>query len=260
MPEISPLETLLHRSDIWRASSVCDSHASESIGIPSGLRKLDKALHHRGWPSHGLTELLLETPGSGELRLLSPSLARLSQQPGLLVLVAPPYIPYAPGLFGYGIDVSRLLVVQLKTAADILWATEQALGSGACSSVLSWLPESGVTHKHLRKLQLAAQQSHGVSVLVRPSSAAHQASPAALRIAVTTHASQLQLDILKQRGGWAGQQVNLALPNLLARQQLPVGDLPVYNRRISIRQPASPGMQPLADLHAFGHNMPSVIH
>ena len=260
MSEISPLETLLYRSDIWRASSVSDSHASESIGIPSGLRKLDKALHHGGWPSHGLTELLFATPSSGELRLLGPSLARLSQRAGLVVLVAPPYTPYAPGLLGYGIDISRLLVIQLNTTADILWATEQALSSGACSSVLSWLPESGITHKHLRRLQLAAQQSHGVSVLLRSSSAACQASPAALRIAVTTHASQLQLDILKQRGGWAGQQVTLALPKLLARQQLPVGDLPVYNSRTKSRQPAAPGMQPLADLHAFGHNTSSVIH
>ncbi len=256
MPKVSPLETLLHRSDIWRASSV----PGAPVGIPSGLRQLDKALHHHGWPRHGLTELLFATPGSGELSLLAPSLARLSQQPGLLVLVAPPYIPYAPGLLGYGIDVSRLLVIQLEATTDILWATEQALGSGACGSVLSWLPETGITHKHLRRLQLAAQRNRGISVLLRPSSAARQPSPAALRITIAIHGGQLQLNILKQRGGWAGQNVSLALPERLTRQQLPASDLPVYNRRASPHRQLSPGMQPLADPHGLDQSKPSVIH
>ena len=242
MPDVS-LKKLLNRSDLWCAAN----KAAKNQSISTGVSQLDKALHQGGWPCYGLTEFLLEAPGCGELRLIAPALAHLSQRPGLLTLIAPPYIPYAPGLLAYGIDLSRILVIRTKSTAEILWATEQALRSGACSSVLSWLPDKAVRHHQIRKLQLAAQKMHGLAVLLRPRQIAQQHSPAALRIEVSLINHQYELNILKQRGGWGGQRIQLPLPKLLTQRQIPTNQLPVYNGRLSIAPTAPKSIQPLAD-------------
>jgi len=69
------LEKLLQNPRIWRGQSV----ATGWTGLPSGYPRLDEHLPGGGWPRHALTEVLLEHYGTGELKLLMPALARLSQ-------------------------------------------------------------------------------------------------------------------------------------------------------------------------------------
>jgi hypothetical protein len=61
---------------------------------------------------------------------------------GQLVLVAPPYLPFAPALQAAGIDAKRLCAVQPgRSAQDLAWACEQALHCRDVLAVLAWLPE-----------------------------------------------------------------------------------------------------------------------
>ena len=66
---------------------------------PPGQRPpaLDARLPGGGWPASGLCEVLQAAPGVGELALVWPALARLSQRDRPIVLVAPPS-PACPGL------------------------------------------------------------------------------------------------------------------------------------------------------------------
>lgn len=200
---------------LWRARAQGTDSAAPA-GLPTGYEALDRCLPGQGWPRQGLIELLCDQRGIGELRLLMPALARLcSPSPrrtsqreksavpgrargGWIAWVSPPHVPYAPALAGWGLDVDRVLVVHAAGATE--WAMDQALRSEACSAVLGW--GNPRDPQALRRLQLAAEQSHSLAVLFRPLHAGLTPSPAVLRIALFGDAQQgLQARIVKSRGG-----------------------------------------------------------
>jgi cell division inhibitor SulA/protein ImuA len=198
--------------------------------VPSGFAELDAQLPGGGWPRGGLSELLFDTAGIGELRLLLPALRILSRQMRWIAWVNPPFIPYAPALSAAGIDISRILLIhprprhsmtqqrhqqqqqkqqqQKQKYKDALWALERASRSGTCSAVLAWLDEGQLTVPDTRRLQLAARQGNTLSCLFRPGSAAAHSSMAELRLAMrpladsTGAMSGAEVSICKRRGGW----------------------------------------------------------
>ncbi|MCW4455389.1 translesion DNA synthesis-associated protein ImuA [Flavobacterium sp. MXW15] len=195
MGAVVALDTLLHERRVWRGRPA----PLPASGQPSGHALLDAVLPSGGWPEAALTEVLQPADGVGELRLLWPSLARLSQAGERVVLVAPPYIPYAPAWQAAGIDLRQLQVVQAPQLRDALWASEQCLRSGSCGAVLCW-PQLA-DDRALRRLQVAAESGQTLGFACRPLQAARNPSPAALRIAIDVRPAQLR--VLKCRGGMA---------------------------------------------------------
>ena len=218
-----PLSKLLNRADIWRSSAPLQRQQ----GIASGYAALDQALHQGGWPIQAITELLYDPPTNGALQLLLPALRRLCRDGRRLVLIDPPYLPYAPALQAAGVAPQQLLLVRTSTIGDQLWAAEQTMRANIAGGMLCW-PVDNLETGQLRKLQLAAHSSHGLSLLLRTTQASRDTSPAALRIVLTNTQRGYRLEILKQRGGWAGQQVEIACPEVLCEEQVPVTGLPVY--------------------------------
>ena len=223
-PTNKKLSALLTRPDIWQGST----SPQRNHGLPTGYPALDKALHQGGWPVGAITELLCDHSGIGELQLLLPTLAQYARQKRNLIFVSPPYIPYAPALQDAGISPAQIVIVQTRSTIEQLWAVGQLLQSGAAGAVLTWLTHGPVNHHQLRKLQLAAQESHSLAVLFRPGITAAEASPAALRITVSPGQRGYQLHIIKQRGGWAGQIVDITRPDGLIQQHIRTADLPVH--------------------------------
>ena len=188
------LEQLLRNPRIWKAGQGVRRQQT----LPTGFTGLDAALSG-GWPVGQLVELLADPYGIGELRLLMPALAGLADK--WIVLIAPPYIPYAPAFAEHGLNMSRLLVVRCRRQVDTLWAIEQALHSHSCAALLAW--SDGADECALRRLQLAAE-AHGACLLVlfRPLRLRRQRSPAALRIQLSPGtAGALELRVFKNRGG-----------------------------------------------------------
>ncbi|MFQ5642172.1 MAG: translesion DNA synthesis-associated protein ImuA [Thiogranum sp.] len=197
------LDTLLQRPDVWRGGQV---NAAASV-VPSGFSELD-ALLAGGWPQGALTELVMPCQGIGALRLLTPALARLSQDDRWVCWVAPPHIPYAPALVSAGIDLSRVLLVHPKARQDGLWAVEQGLRSGNCGAVLAWptLDDDDV----LRRLQLAAEAGDAIGFLFRSRRCVRRPSAAALRLQLDPGTDgKLSVSVLKRRGGRAADTVHL---------------------------------------------------
>ena len=194
---------LRQRTDVWRSA---EHLPAARPTVATGCELLDRHLAG-GWPRGAITEVLCDDD-AGALRLLMPALASLSRRTYWLVLVSPPQIPYAPGFAACGVDLSRLLLVQPESWQERLWALEQALRSGASSAVLGW-PER-LTGGMLRRLQLAAETGDSSGFLLRPTSAAAQASAAALRLQVRQRGAQTEVDILKRRGGWPVRGLRLA--------------------------------------------------
>lgn len=206
------LPSLLSHPAIWRASRVHEAQAclQQNVhGIASGFSRLDRELPDGGWPHQGVLEMLLPHDGLGELGLLAPALARLSQQNRWLVWIAPPWIPYAPALERQGVNLQQVLLVQPSNLRDCLWSMEQCLSSGACSAVLGW--PGAVQPLHVKRLHLAAQHGQCMGVLMREQRYSQSPSPAPLRIEVgpvmTQGSSQMQcnLRLIKRRGRWASE-------------------------------------------------------
>lgn len=208
MPHREHIDRLLDDPRIWQLGRGAAAHIR---GIPSGWPALDEALGG-GWPIGQLTELLPDVQGIGEFRLLMPAITALSSglgddssgvcgEPGWVMLVAPPHIPYAPAFEAHGFDLSRLLVVRARRRMDALWAMEQALRSGTCAAVMAWSAVSD--DRALRRLQLAAEEGDCWAVLFRPPGMQQAASPAALRVRLSRVAGdrELTLHILRQRHG-----------------------------------------------------------
>jgi protein ImuA len=72
------------------------------------------------------------------------------------------------------------------------------LHSAACGAVLVWPTEA--KYAALRRLQLAAERGHAMTMLFRPPHAAKEPSPAVLRLGLHTAAGGLAVQILKRRG------------------------------------------------------------
>ncbi|MBA4742024.1 MAG: translesion DNA synthesis-associated protein ImuA [Azoarcus sp.] len=199
---------------VWRADRLA---RGTTPGEPTGFAALDHELPGGGWPREGIVELLVATPGIGEIELLLPLLARAGVD-RLVVWVAPPRLPYAPALAHRSVPLERMPVVVAQDAAAAIWATRQALASGACHAVLAWIER--IDMAALRRLQLAAEDSATPLFLYRPPQAARQPSPAVLRLALAGHRAGLHVDILKRRGPPATEPLTLPLTR-------PVGD-PVH--------------------------------
>ena len=193
MGVVVAIDALLQPQRVWRGRLAAAAAGAQ----PTGHAGLDAVLPSGGWPEAALSELLIPADGVGELQLLWPTLARLSQAGEHIVLVAPPYLPFAPAWRQAGVDLGRLQVVRAGTSRDALWATEQCLRSGSCGAVLCW--PLGADDRALRRLQVAAASGRTLAFATRSLAVAIHPSPAALRIAID--AAPAQWRVLKCRGG-----------------------------------------------------------
>lgn len=249
------------RGTLWQADQLS---TPDRPGEPSGHAMLDAELPGGGWPRGALTELLLDSPGHGELRLLAPLLARVSQGGQSVVCIDPPCRPHGPALAGWGLDLGRVLWVHGQDPLDAFWAADQAL-TARCGIVLCWSTETsrprpgasapqgrarsptGTHETALRRLHLKAQDSEGLLFLIRPTGAATRSSPAPLRVhcqpwpGVPTH---LAVHLLKRRGPVMPQPLRLdtrawlseALLQRLDRQQA-TATSPLFPPRTAIASP-----------------------
>ncbi|MEX2239476.1 MAG: translesion DNA synthesis-associated protein ImuA [Burkholderiales bacterium] len=201
------LEAVLRRHPVWRGGSVAQSQVRAE---PSGHAGLDRELPGGGWPAGALTEILCASHGIGELQLVLPALAALSQAGGRIAWLAPPHLPYAPALAAAGLRLELLTVVRAPGRRDALWAAEQVLRAGACRALLMWLPRSG--YGELRRLALAAEAGAAITLLFRPLLAAQEASPAPLRLALVPDGGQLAVRVLKRRGAQLAAPLQIPIP------------------------------------------------
>lgn len=212
---------------VWRADQM---GSSRSVTTASDFQALDRELPNGGWPASVLIELLLEQPGVGELRLLAPTLARITQAGKTVILLAPPHLPFAAALAELGIDLKKVILIEADKPTDRIWAVEQALKSASFGALLCWLPQARADH--LRRLQLAAAGGEGLSFVFRPLAERQQSSPAPLRIVCKpAPAGRLSVEIIKRRGPVHLQAIMLplAIPHPLVKPLERAMTRPAFN-------------------------------
>ncbi|SDK48906.1 translesion DNA synthesis-associated protein ImuA [Pseudomonas indica] len=194
MSSVLALNSLLDARRVWRGQVSFSPSAAQSTGHAG----LDATLPGGGWPDSALSEILVAAAGIGELRLLWPTLARLTAAGERVVLVGPPHLPYPQAWLAAGVDLRQLVIVHAQER-DALWAAEQCLRSGSCGAVLCWPQQAD--DRALRRLQVAAESGQTLAFAYRPLEEAINPSPAALRLALETRPAQIR--VLKCRGGLA---------------------------------------------------------
>jgi hypothetical protein len=179
---------------LWRGKQL--SHHVHTLS--TGHTDLDMALPGNGWPVGAVTELVNDTAGCGELSLLLPVLAQLSQEGHRIVMVDPPWIPYPSALHGRGLALEKLLLIRTQSRSESLWACEQIVRGMPGGALLAW-PDD-LSFGELRRLQLAAKSTQKTIFLFRKHNAASASSPAALRLQLRPDDGDLQIRVLKCRG------------------------------------------------------------
>ena len=182
---------------LWKASTDLQGNDSQNTGLDTGFDKLNNLLKTKGWPKSSLIEIQVDEWGQGELQLLLPVMAALSQQQQQLAWIAPPYIPYAPALQAAGIDLDYLLIIEHSDPGDVAWAAEKCLRHASAAMVLFCLPMSDA--RHIRRLQVAADTGGNFGVLLHCGQT--RQTPVALRLKVNYVSQGLRVQVLKSRFG-----------------------------------------------------------
>jgi len=194
---------------LWRGKQI--SHHLHTLS--TGHAGLDEVLPGNGWPVGAVTELVNGTAGCGELSLLLPALARLSQEDHWITMVDPPWIPYPSALHGRGLAVEKLLLIRTQNRSESLWVCEQVVRGIPGGAMLAW-PDV-LSFSELRRLQLAAKSTHKTVFLFRGRNAATASSPAVLRLQLTPDDGDLQVRVLKCRGQRPVSGIRIRRPQLL---------------------------------------------
>ena len=209
------LNDILIRADVWRGAL----GGAEVPALSSGFAALDAELPGGGWPRGALTELLTDEAGAGECALLMPVLNTQRAEARWSVLIAPPHGLHAPAWAAQGVDCSRLAIVAPQGRRDLLWATEQALSSGAAGMVVCWAKQ--LDPAQVRRLQVAVAGSGALAFLFRPLRAWTEASAAPLRLLLSSgQRGELCVNLLKRRGPPCGRTLHLKVPRPLAWREV----------------------------------------
>jgi len=216
MPQ--PLDQVIASGQVWQGHN-SHEYTSPRPVISSGFTALNQALPAGGWQAGQVCEIYGANgpqSGCGEVSLILPALAQLSQQPRWILWVCSPHasrhrlLPQAVTLQQAGIDIRRVLLVHPKDEQQAMWSMEEGLKSGHCNAVLGW---PGQLHKaHIRRLQLAASQHQSYCWLWPQTNFDPSGSPAALRLGVQRlSASEIEVECYKRRGLWPAQPFTLTL-------------------------------------------------
>ena len=203
------LEQLLNRTDIWRGDSRL---FLPKIALDSGYADINASLVNSGWPTRSLVEVCQKGFQQQELILFAPV---LKAGTGYIVLLNPPTLPFCQALIQAGINLERIIVVQVGNKADFLASFVELARTESCEVLLAWQQHQSFTYTDLRKCSLAANEGAALCVLFRPDSAQLQSSPAVLRIATEIRPTDIQIRIFKQKGVLQQRQseaIKLPLP------------------------------------------------
>jgi hypothetical protein len=86
---------------------------------------------------------------------------------------------YPPAAAAWGIPLADMILLRPANARDEAWALDQAIRSPAVAAVLAW--PTRLDGRAFRRLQLAAESSGAIGILVRPASARREPTWADVR-------------------------------------------------------------------------------
>lgn len=187
------IDLLQSKRLIWQGSQ-----QRETVSyVSSCYTNLDQKLGG-GFPTSGVVEIISEI-GIGELRFITPYIKK-NQQQGLTVFINPPSTLCAEYFAQQGVSLNTIVSITTKTKTEALWAAEQCLKSGSCSSVMLWQPLLEV--HQVKRLQLASETGHCLFFSFSNNKHQQFGLPITLSLRLDAQDTGLCVHIDKRKGGW----------------------------------------------------------
>jgi len=175
-----------------------------STAHSTGCAALDALLPAGGVRPGSLVEWVGEglASGAGTLSLVVAREVCPQGQP--IVLIDPRRQIYPAALAALGWDLARVVMIRPNCERETLWACEEALRCEAVGVVWAQLDDCSGTP--FRRLRLAAEQSSGMGLLLRPEKSLQQPSWAEARLVVQPQPSldeslRLRVEVVYRQGG-----------------------------------------------------------
>ncbi|PWI34984.1 translesion DNA synthesis-associated protein ImuA [Vibrio albus] len=194
------IELLQQQHLLWPGSQ----QQSSASTISSGYPELDKQLGG-GFPARGVTEICTPT-AIGELRLLTPCLHKAGHK-RLTAFINPPGYLNSDYLQAHGLDLDNVLFMRPRKETQALWAAEQCLKSGCCSSVLLWSPTLEI--HQAKRLQVASEAGNALHFYFHTRKTHSLTLPVSLTLTFTPEKQGLHISIAKRKGGWIQSELML---------------------------------------------------
>ena len=196
------IDFLQHQNLVWQGTDNAPLSQCVSEKHSTGYEALDNHLDG-GFPFPGVVDMQSET-GIGELQLLLPFIRSRTR---LCVMINPPANVNAHALIHQNISTELIWGVTTSDPIEALWAAEQCLKSGVCSSVLLWHQE--VQIHQVKRLLLSAQTGQSMCCLLRHSMVQGGALPVSLSMQLLPSSTGLNIKVNKLKGGWAKPNITL---------------------------------------------------
>ena len=168
---------------------------------------LDQALPARGIERGSLVEWLGAGSGSGATSLALIAAREAQRDGGTVVVVDRSATFYPVAAAGWGLSLASMILLRPASDRDAEWALDQALRCAHVAAAIAW-PQR-LDGRAFRRLQLAAEESGAVGLLIRPLAAQREPSWADVRLAVRPRASpasrRLSVELVRARGRLAFQ-------------------------------------------------------
>jgi hypothetical protein len=157
--------------EVQRLEAAGRSLAGQQAAISTGCLAMDACLPANGYLPGSIIEYLRSTSGCGAtyLALVAAAAALQASEEKYLVIVDTHHHLYPPALLGHQISLSQVIWVRPQSAADAVWATDQALRTSAVAAVIADIDV--VNERDARRFQLAAERGGGLGFLLRSLSA-----------------------------------------------------------------------------------------
>jgi len=181
--------------------------------IPSGCPALDRLLPGGGWIRGTLVEWLAESRGGGAGTLAMIAAREAAADGGAVVVMDRHRTFYPPAAAALGVDLENLIVIQAGSEKDQLWALDQALRCQAVAAV--WAPQEKVDPHTFRRLQLAAEDSGVLGLLLRNAHVRGRPSWSDMQLLVRPQpvhrGRRVRLELIRSRSSTGGGSVNLEI-------------------------------------------------
>lgn len=185
--------------------------AADEEAISTGCEALDRLMPSGGLKRGSLVEWLGVGPGSGAATLALLCARQICTSGGALVVLDRQRQVYPPAIAGWGVDLDKVILVYPKNKQDEFWAWDQALRCPAVAAV--WGGIEQIDSRQFRRLQLSAETSGGIGLLLRPIEMRKQPTWADVRLLVEPRPSnrgrRMRVELLRCRGATGGASVQL---------------------------------------------------
>ncbi|HEY0054960.1 MAG TPA: Error-prone repair protein ImuA [Pedobacter sp.] len=205
----------------------------------TGLEQVEAAFPNAVFPTGAIHEFLTDEPeyAAASGGFLGGLLNILMLKGGICLWISTSSSLFPPALKGFGVDLDRVIIIDLKRENDVLWTMEEALKCNSLIAVIGEVEEISFTES--RRLQLVVEKSRVTGFILKKNTKKLSTTACVARWRIKPLPSELKdgmpglgfprwnVELLKVRNGNSGSwtiewQAGRFVPVVKEKNALPV--------------------------------------